>query len=185
MRQLYLVFVFLFCFCQIIYAEMTINKIEMQDDKFTIVLNNALQISNITLSKKNGEFDIVFPVYASKGKIYIQFNIINRKFRNQLTEAIAKKEEQKEIVDTVFVINKFSLYRKKAKIKAFASVIFNDDIEVECRIMDGKNGLWVAWPSNKVGDKWHSNFKFIDRKTKNGVENLLIKEYTKKLNNEN
>ena len=52
MRQLYLVFVFLFCFCQIIYAEMTINKIEMQDDKFTIVLNNALQISNITLSKK-------------------------------------------------------------------------------------------------------------------------------------
>ena len=83
------------------------------------------------------------------------------------------------------MINKFSLYRKKAKIKAFASVIFNDDIEVECRIMDGKNGLWVAWPSNKVGDKWYSNFKFIDRKIKNGVENLLIKEYTKKLNNEN
>ncbi|MDR2437188.1 MAG: SpoVG family protein [Endomicrobium sp.] len=28
--------------------------------------------------------------------------------------------------------------------KAFASVIFEDDIEVECRIISGRNGLWVA-----------------------------------------
>ncbi|MDR3274867.1 MAG: SpoVG family protein [Endomicrobium sp.] len=46
-------------------------------------------------------------------------------------------------------MNKLSILKKHSKIKAFASVIFNDDIEVECRIMQSASGLWIAWPSTK------------------------------------
>jgi DNA-binding cell septation regulator SpoVG len=62
--------------------------------------------------------------------------------------------------------------------KVFASVIFEDDIEVECRIINGRNGLWVAWPSILKNGVWVKNFIFINRNLKEQVEKKLITDYT-------
>lgn len=185
MRKTYFVFIMFFIFFTPAFAQTAVTRVEQENGRYSVTLNNALKVSGISLKEKNGVFDTVFPVYASKGKIYAQFGILNRDFRKRLVKSLRETNVSQEEFDTVFVINKLSLYRKKGHLKAFASVIFNDDIEVECRIMDGKNGLWIAWPSNKNGEKWRSNFEITDRKIKNGVESLLIEEYTKKLNNEN
>ena len=185
MLKIYFIFIVFFSFLNISFAETAITRIEVKDNAYNVAFNGVFTISNIVLKEKNGEYDIVFPVYASKGKVYAQFGILKRNFRKDLAKALKEMRESDEHFETSFAINKFSLSKKGGNIKAFASVIFNDDIEVECRVMDGKNGLWVAWPSSKTDGKWRQNFEFTDKTVKNGVESLLIKEYTKKLNNEN
>ena len=65
------------------------------------------------------------------------------------------------------------------------SVIFNDTIEVQCNIMKGDYGLWIAWPSIKEKDKWNKIFQIKDKKLKKEVETTLIKFYKQKRDNQN
>ncbi|MDR1418406.1 MAG: SpoVG family protein [Endomicrobium sp.] len=76
-----------------------------------------------------------------------------------------------------FNINKLYKLKNNRTVKAFASVIFDDEIEVECRIMQGKEGLWIAWPSTKVNNEWIKNFKFINKNLQSKVESKLIIDY--------
>ena len=62
------------------------------------------------------------------------------------------------------------------------SVIFNDSIEVNCNILNGKYGLWVAWPSIKEKDKWTKIFNIKDKNLKDEIDTELLKFYKKKKN---
>ena len=61
--------------------------------------------------------------------------------------------------------------------EAFASVIFEELLEVECRIMEGKRGLWTAWPANNTSGGWKAEFVFEDKKLKKKVEESLAEKY--------
>jgi DNA-binding cell septation regulator SpoVG len=71
-----------------------------------------------------------------------------------------------------------SVLKDNKSIKAFASIIFDDDIEVECRIMNGKKGLWIAWPSYLKHGIWIKNFTFINKNFQKDIEKKLITNYT-------
>ncbi|MCA6070413.1 MAG: SpoVG family protein [Endomicrobium sp.] len=161
-------------FCSTLYAELQITKVSKNDGSFDVVLNDDIKISNIIL--KNNEIE--FPVYKDKNKVYKQFSILKREFRQYVVDSLIENKISSKTTDTSFKINKFSILENHKTIKVFASVIFNDDIEVECRIMRSKNCLWVAWPANKNNNIWVKDFKFINRNLKETIEKKLITDYT-------
>lgn len=145
--------------------------------KYDIVLNNAVAVKNIALKIKNGVKEAEFPVYCSKGKIYRQFSVLKRDYGNYIADSLFSKKAEAFDGETGFRINKFSLNRKTGSIKAFASVIFEELLEVECRIMEGKRGLWTAWPANKTSGGWKAEFVFEDKDLKKKVEESLAEKY--------
>jgi DNA-binding cell septation regulator SpoVG len=158
----------------VLFADMKITKIEKNIEYYNIILNNDIKILNIFFKNNHLEF----PQYKGKYKIHQQFSILKRDFRNYLLYALVYDKISSGRYTTFFKVNKMSVLKGNKPTKAFASVIFEDDIEVECRIINGKNGLWVAWPSILKNGVWVKNFMFINRNLKEQVEKKLITDYT-------
>ncbi|MDR2399439.1 MAG: SpoVG family protein [Endomicrobium sp.] len=153
---------------------MKVTKIKKSGGFYEIVLNNDIKISGIFFADNTLEF----PKYEGKNKNYKQFSILNRNFKNYLLQSLLNNKTLTGEFSTSFKINKMSVLKNNKNLKAFVSVIFNDDIEVECRIINGKNGLWVAWPSSLKNNVWVKNFRFINKNLQNNVEKKLITDYT-------
>ncbi len=173
-----LIVVFSMClrFNSYVLADMKITRVELQNNSFNVILNNSIEVLGIRM--QNGE--IIFPYYVNKGNIYRQIVITNRDFKEYFKKTICEKSFPENAAETAFKINKFKLVKNNKNIKAFASVIFDGVLEVECRIMTGKKGLWVAWPANKENGEWKQYFKFTDLLLKRAVEDKLFKDYNKR-----
>ncbi|MCL2145039.1 MAG: SpoVG family protein [Endomicrobia bacterium] len=168
-----------FCYFKFSFAgELKITQIDSSGGTaYNIIINDAIAICNISLKNKEGKNFVEFPVYAAGGKVYKQFSVLRRDYGEYLAYSIKENKISDYKGSTEFKINKFSKVKKNGNIKAFASVIFEDLLEAECRIMDGKNGLWVAWPARKNGGAWEPDFSFTDKKLKKQVESGLILRY--------
>jgi DNA-binding cell septation regulator SpoVG len=152
------------------WAKPIVTEIKQNGNSYAIVLNNAIRISGISL--KNGNID--FPVYVSKGRIFKQLSILRRDYAKELSQTIIKGEKREtfEILESqIATIEKLKNHKN---IYAFCNVIFESVLEVKCRVMKGKNGLWVSWPAIKQGGKWIKTFEFIDFHLKNEIETRLI-----------
>jgi DNA-binding cell septation regulator SpoVG len=165
-------------FCSSLYAELKVTNIVKSNNSLDIVLNSDIKLLNVLLKSS----DVELPVYKNKDKVYKQFAILKREFRHYLVAALSENRLSSKTENTTFKINKFSILKKHPTIKAFASVIFNHDIEVECRVMQGTNGLWIAWPSTKKNGVWIKDFEFVNKSLKETVEKKLISEYASVIN---
>jgi DNA-binding cell septation regulator SpoVG len=169
--RIFLVLVISLGFCSSLYADLKLTEITKNGGLLDIVLNGDIRISNVLLRNNAVEF----PVYKSRNsKVYRQFGILRREFRCYLVGALSESKTSSKTERTVFKINKLSILKRHPTIKAFASVIFNGDIEIECRIMRGAKSLWVAWPSNKRNGIWLKDFEFINQDLRKTVEKELI-----------
>lgn len=165
---------------QICAANLNVTKLTKTNNKINIEFNNTLQLSDFTLENNN----LISPFYENKGTKYYFFYFLNRDFKTNIITAINKKENintnSKEKIE--YKINKCSIVKKPKTILSFMSVIFNDSIEVNCNILNGKYGLWVAWPSIKEKDKWTKIFNIKDKNLKDEIDTELLKFYKKKKN---
>ncbi|MCL2485016.1 MAG: SpoVG family protein [Endomicrobia bacterium] len=180
------VFAVVLFFAHLVYADIKVTSVEKSGAEYSISFNNSIKVSGIKLINKDGKNDIEFPFYISKGVIHKQISVLNRDYRKYLINSIEKglASDIDNANDRVsFKINKFSALKNHKSIKAFMSVIFDGLIEVECRVLSGKNGLWIAWPSVKKESGWSGVFEFTNLKLKNKVESALILYYNDK--NEN
>jgi DNA-binding cell septation regulator SpoVG len=179
-KLLFIISLFLCYFANSFAGELKITKIDIENNEvYTIIVNNSFVLYNLVLKVKNGKSSVEFPVYAGNGKIYNQFSVLKRDYNEYLVSSIKAGKESFFEGSTGFKINKFSIYKNPGNIKAFASVIFEDVLEVECRIMQGSRGLWIAWPANKRSGKWAPDFEFADKDLKKRVESALIEKYNK------
>jgi len=103
---------------------------------------------------------------------------LDRKFSKNLYESVKSNKTYQNSSQVAYKINKFKVISSDKALKVLSSVIFEEQLEVECRVMEGKYGLWVAWPSKKENGFWKKDFIIINRALKNNVENELIKRYT-------
>jgi DNA-binding cell septation regulator SpoVG len=172
-----LILLFVIIFFNYAFASLKITEISNKNNKFDIILNNSIQILNIELQNN----EVKFPEYKSKNKQYQQFFVLKRDFKIYLKDSLlGNKTLISNNKDISFNTNKIYILKnnKATTVRAFASVIFDNEIEIECRIMQGTNSLWIAWPSNKINDIWVKNFKFIDKNLQKKVETKLIVDYT-------
>jgi DNA-binding cell septation regulator SpoVG len=167
------------CFCRIcVFAELYLTGVENEKNYYAVTFNNAIRIYGVSLS--NGK--VLLPEYAKGGKIYRNFSVLDRNFAKNLHEDLKLGKTyagpSQNFSKTAYKINKFKIIQSHKTVRAFASVIFEDKLEVECRVMDGKYGLWIAWPSKEDGGIWKKDFIIINKYLKNSIETELIKRYT-------
>jgi len=70
----------------------------------------------------------------------------------------------------------------KSSILASGYVTFEDFIKIKCKIMNGKNGLFVKFgDSHKSGNKWYDSVIIKDRKISDLIQKQVLKAYDKLL----
>ena len=185
----YIFLFYTFLISQEINTNLWITSVEKTaPNVFSITLNNTIVIKEVKLKKtKIGQREIInleFPTYVSKhGKVYPQINILDKTLQERIVKVITSFMPEKpisEVKQPEFKINKFSVYNKsKSNLKVFASVLFENSIEIECKIMKGKYGVWVAWPARKdvSTNKWVQQVGFISEEYKKKLEQSLLSKY--------
>ncbi|AKL97529.1 septation protein SpoVG family protein [Endomicrobium proavitum] len=168
---------FIFVFAQFAFADLKVTSVSQNGGKYAVVFNNSIKISNLSLNQ-NIAARVEFPSYKGKNKQYKQFSLLKRDYASYLAGVLkSRSADGSADLKTDFKINKFDALKKKSSIKAFASIIFEDTVEVECRVMDSGRGLWIAWPSRKEAGKRVKEFEFTDKNLKIEVETALVRRY--------
>ncbi len=164
-----------------------ITNIEKQDNFISIELNEILEICNLKLSSVNEKYSIIVPKYQSKTSNYNYFSFLDRSFKdkiiNSINNNIVEQTDNDTRNDITYKLNKFNIINSNI-LRATFSIIFNDLFEVNATIMNGKNGLWVQWPSLKQqNNKWKKLFIIKDKKLKDAIEKEIINKYNKDIIN--
>lgn len=149
-----------------------------------ITLNKSLMIKDISVMQAGGRIYLKFPEYISKKKrSYPQVMLLTKQANEEVKNAVINRKpsifKEAQPGNVSYKIVKFSKFKKESNLKAFVSISFNDAVQVECKIIDGRNGAWVAWPavkSKKTG-KWNKQFIIIDKKLKETIEQDLLEKY--------
>lgn len=69
---------------------------------------------------------------------------------------------------------------KEGNTKAFGRIIIDDAFEVEVSVVEGKNGLFVSYPSKKSANgKWYSQFRILDRQVQDDVAEQVVYYFEK------
>ncbi|MFA5857721.1 MAG: hypothetical protein WC955_01500 [Elusimicrobiota bacterium] len=149
-----------------------------------VVLNDAVEIDEISVNKVSGSVNLKFPVYISKaGKEYPQVSVTDRGLLKRIEDAVSTKNvvPREKVERLSCKITKFRVYtgRKGVKLSVTAQVTINNAVVIECKIRDGKNGPWISWPARppKDGKKWVKQVRFYDKELSEGIEQLLIKRF--------
>lgn len=175
-----LLLIFLFSI-EVYSADLEVTKIINSNNKVTIEFNNILRLKDFTFTDNN----LISPFYESKGNKYHFFYFLDRNFKNEIIKNLKDKnnisKDTKKAIE--YKINKCNILKNPKTTLAFMSVIFNDTIEINCNILNGKYGLWIAWPSIKNKDAWNKIFEIKDKNLKDKIETDLIKYYKQKKNN--
>ena len=148
-----------------------------------IVVDNAILIKEIKLLKENSEKTLVFPTYLSRrGKEYPQVKILS-KDAYQIIEQAILTEKPSEVADKQYTlsykITRFSPYNQPSSARVFCAVAINGAIEIECRVMEGNYGPWIAWPARK-SEETGSYIKQViitNEALRQAIEKALLKKY--------
>jgi DNA-binding cell septation regulator SpoVG len=170
------IFVFLFLFLCVYHVfALEITNIDRNNNIYDITFNNVILVKGVVLKNIRNDSFVEMPEYKSKGKVYKQFVILQRNYKKYLADALKKNQISSKNVPITFKVNEFNKLKNHKNIAAFSSVIFDDTLEVKCRIMKSITGFWIAWPSVKENNKWVNNFIFLDLDLKDKIEENLLK----------
>lgn len=168
--------------------EMVITNLRLKENKAVLVFNNAIKIRDIAITKINGKLRYDFPRFESnKKKIYSQIKTLNKNTDSLIIEGIANNKilENVSFLPVKFRVNDLKIIENSSTLKAFASVIFNESLEVECKVFSKEDECWVSWPSirNNQNRRWRNVFSITDYRLREAVERAVIdrfKAYQKK-----
>ncbi len=161
--------------------ELCITNIEKINDKYIITFNDAIVVKDIKVIKAKDKYEIYLPFYITdNGKKYQQVSILDKNLYKKILDAVIYDKVEKNYIrnNPKFRINKF--YENEfsdSKIKVFASVIFGESLEIECKILQTKYGLLIIWPSKKENNSWISIIDFRSQKYKEKIERELLSRY--------
>ena len=106
------------------FASLKITEISTKNNKFSITLNNSIQILNVELQDN----ELKFPIYKSKNKQYKQIFVLKRDFKAYLKDSLLKNKVFNNIGSiSSFNINKLYKLKNNTTVRAFASVIFDNE----------------------------------------------------------
>jgi len=163
-------------------TEVKIETIDRQE-MAAVILNSNLMIREIKITKdqRSEIVSLVYPEYLSKkGQSISQIAINDQKLGAEIKKAVAElRPSPEKAVDIVYKIAKIVPYRvKDSQVKAFVSIVFNQAVRVEARVMDSPSGPWIAWPGRKTKDgTWVKQFDLTSISLKQAVEKAILNKY--------
>lgn len=165
---------------RIIVTDVRLNP---SGDLAEITINGCMEIKDITVMRSGGRVEAKFPEYVSRRKrVYPQVTPLTAQAREAIHEALASGRPRAEKTPaTKYAITRFSPLSIKSNLKVIAAVSFNDSIEVECKVLEGRNGPWVAWPSRRTKERgrWFRQVVITDKRMKESIEQELLDRYAR------
>jgi len=147
----------------------------------TVVLNDCIKVKEIQVIKVGGRISLKYPTYVSKaGKEYPQFEPLTKQAKDEIEKAVESgKPSAKSSKQISYKISKFSKFNRQSVLKVFCAVDFNNAVRIECKVMEGKKGPWISFPSRKPegGGKWVKQILITNKKLKSAVEKALMDKY--------
>lgn len=66
-----------------------------------------------------------------------------------------------------------------SSLKAFVDVLINSQVLVKgVRVVEGRNGLWVAMPSAQAKDsRWYETVSIVDEQLKQELQDVVLESY--------
>ncbi|MFH1715229.1 MAG: septation protein SpoVG family protein [Elusimicrobiota bacterium] len=147
-----------------------------------IIAGGFLVIEDIILYEDKS---ILLPHYkVIDGFELPQVEIIDPDLKNKIIESVRSGAETRQINTAIeFKISEINILKKNSSRKANAVIVFNNSIAVHCGVMQGKKGLWVAWPAKKDEAGKYGNIVYVlNKKLKSDVEKAIIDKYLSKIN---
>ncbi|MFH1353148.1 MAG: septation protein SpoVG family protein [bacterium] len=184
-RKISLLFALVFVFLTVpkVSALMGVTDVKITGKTATVVLDDYLEIAEIKILKKGVEIKIKPPIYVSKaGKIFPQAKFLNPELEKRVISAIKTgKPVGAKSTKLSYKVTKMSLYepKKRSSLKAFSGVSFNNEVEVECKVLTGSRGLWIGWPSAKMDGRWVKQVKILKPEIQKKVEKSVLEKYEK------
>ncbi|MDR2708575.1 MAG: septation protein SpoVG family protein [Elusimicrobiota bacterium] len=154
-----------------VWAALNITNIKKTEQGYTLTFNDQIKISNITIKDKL----LIFAVSNSDKSNYAPIQLLKREVNKNLTAKVLGGHTTFRQRSLTFEVAQIKKVDNAKNTIAFCKVIFDDVLEVECRVLHGKKGLWVAWPALKQSNKWRNNFVFTDKALKKNVEASILK----------
>lgn len=149
------------------YVTFKLNNVFVIEDAKIIEGKKGKFVAMPSEKYKNEWKDICFPLTKELRKS-IEDAIINSKFGPIPTE------KQKVNITEVRI---FKTKSPKSKVKAFASITLNNSFVIrEIRIVEGKNGLFIGWPSKREeSGSWKKIVYPVAQEQE--IENIILKKY--------
>ena len=161
-------------------SQISVTSVKVSAQAAEITVNNALTIREIKVLTGGGRTLLKFPESISKrGKVFPQVRLTSKQARDAVYSALEKRSSSSHWDPLKFEVTKVTRYAKKSSLKAFVLVVFGGGLEVECRVISGKSGIFVSWPARNDGNGWVDQVIIDDSKLKDEVESAVIAAYEK------
>lgn len=147
----------------------------------TVVLNNCIRINEIEIyPQPEGDIVLRYPGWIDKsGRDHPQIELLTRQAREAVRESIRTRRKSPFQPQTqkfrIVRIKKFS--QTESSTKAFCVVNFNEAVNLHCKVLKGKWGLWIGWPCKKEHGAWLKQVEIIDRALKKSIKTAVLKKY--------
>lgn len=162
--------------------------------RIEVILNGRLLLRGVVLHRKAGIPWLTFPGYqAPNGMEYPELSLAtyhaNTTLARQLVPAPPHSQIPAEGGQRVvspprrlpFRVTHLELAHRRSPtspLRAFATVTFNEELEVKVRVMQSHRGLWIAWPARREADhSWIRQCEFLDYPFRRSVERILFAAY--------
>lgn len=163
-------------------STLAITEIRKEDGgKYSATLNGAIVFKALELQKgADGKEKLFFPKTPGKGgKEFPIVKLEDLGIADQIKAAIRDGKATGKAAPASLKVTevRWKASSREGKLKGFADVTFNNAIEVKgCKLLEGKSGLWVAWPSVKKGDEYDDLIFALDKGVREMVEAAVKKE---------
>jgi len=134
----------------------SVTEIEIKEGIAQIVLNDSIEIKSIRLVVTSSGTELNLPRGIEIEDEYLEESI---------TSAIESGEPSEKKIKSV----SYKITELVSNEEYFmASVVFNNVLLIQCRILEGEKGSWVLWPED---------FRIIKSLLRKMVERSLIAKY--------
>lgn len=148
---------------------------------YSAMLNGAIVFRDLKIEKDDdGKEKLYFPKTPGKGdKEFSVVYLKDRGLADQIKEGAktGKTGARAEAKTLKITEIRWKEFGGSGKLKGFADVTFNDAVEIKgMKLLEGKNGLWLAWPSVKRGNDFYDLVFSPNEDVRKMVEAAVKKE---------
>lgn len=163
---------------------LAVSDVQLQNGMAEVTINNIVVIKEIEVKKAGGGVKLRYPTYISRsGREYPQVRIAPS-LQKLIEKAILTGSPQgTPTKDISYKITKFDRFRRQSSLKYFCAVSINNQLEIECKVIDSPRGRgpFISWPSRKDEEtgRWVNQVIVINRDLKKAIEDELLSKYRK------
>lgn len=142
-----------------------------------LTINGKLVIAGIGVSPGKEAPVISMPRHVSRrGRVFPQVRLLTREAQAAVRDAIlGGKPAPDNGAPLRYRVERCRTFKKTSKLKGAAYIVFNDALEVEVTIAEGRNGCWVLWPQ---GRKRSRTAAVTDKRLRESIEQDILERFS-------